>query len=654
MLSLHERLAAIDLRLQSITKVPTDPDSSVVVDDVQTDSTQVKYICMECAWTTSTNSGALADHFTLKHTSRLKCTDCKRLCEHPEELKKHHSQKHRRLASIHLNTENQPEHNHPAERAERIATNIKIDTSAPRTFDQAINTAAPASAQSILNRKSSVQSGCCPHPGCQLTFIDFGTLYEHYIVSHPACITYPGRPRPFKCPFCPKAYRIDRFIPGHVRTHKPKSRSVPGIGDAEDQETLIRQSHVAMAHRRSQSHIEAQAYIDHTSSDEEAECSVSLLEESTHSLFFKNDVVYIDEEIQLESPTSVRSNKKTVQKSLHFREATPIGIVLQACPADSPKSSTENERSSVGVTQHIQTLEPNSSDSMDLVDSYPESLALDESDLRSRPHTPDPSILLNNHLSTRLFHETLSRQLILALQLQHFISVSEVFDLFTYFLNSYQRIYVLQEISRINPNSQDDDDDNHSSILSALHSTGFSDLITAWIDFKRLAIRYAPQHLLLSLRSQASENHNQGSGLPSLASAVTHALLNYCLHLEHLIHARTSSETTTPITTTDQSQSQYHHDFPLYSPLLVPTIATPTSIPPLPLTYLIAALSSRIQSSILATDPSSHITFFTNEMILRGTKNYITVLQMRVRGLYPSAREKGDQDLLMRHTGRIV
>ena len=584
MSSLPEKLADLNQRLQSITQLATEQDDSIKVEDTETGPATSKYICAECAWTTSTNAAALARHFTLKHASHLKCPDCKSLCESQEGLKKHQSQKHSYLL-------NECKHHDPRQSQPRVPANIGTDVLSPTTGDQTIGGKASVNVQSILNRKGSVQSGSCPDPACQLTFLDFNTLYEHFVRSHPLYITDHGHSKPFKCPFCARRYQINRFVSGHVRTHKPKSLGSPGTGDAEDQENLIRQSHIAMAHRRSRSNAEAQAQADRTSSDEEADYSIQMIEEEGYFLISKDDVIYIDEGVEPESPIPERLDQTNVAESRRFKEATPVGLMLHVHPADSYNSRPENEKPSVDLALRTHTPEPKLSDLMDLDDNYSERFALDKDELPSRTSNSDPSIL-TVQLSSEIFYQSLSCEIIRALQIQHFVTVSEVADLFFYFLNEYQRTYVLQELGSI------DLDKHDSSILAALHQTDFKTLLDAWVEFKRLAIRHAPQ-----LIRQAN---NQGAGL---SKSITWALLQYCQNLKTMIY---------------RNEINIAHHFLRDLP---PDNSTITIDAPFP--HLVAALAERVKSRI--NHDSSIV--FTNEMILRGAGDYVKILQTVLRPL---------------------
>lgn len=586
MSSLPEKLAHLTQRLLALTRLPNDRDSSQEVENAGIDLKKPKYICTKCAWTISTNTAALARHFTLKHAFPLKCPDCKSLCENQEGLERHQSQKHRYLL------DDQGKHHDPFESQHRLPTTIQSEATFSTSGDPDIERKASASVQSILNRKSSVQSGSCPDPACQLTFPDFNTLYEHYVASHPSYIIYSGHPKPFKCPFCQKRYQNARFVPGHVRTHKPKSL---GTGDAEDQETLIRQSHIAMAHRKSLSHPEAQLQGDRTSGDDEVGPSVPVVQEQGYRLIIQDDVIYLDEGVEPESPIPERSNQTNFHESRGLQEATRVGLRLQACPADSSSPRPRNERLSVEVASPTHILAPKLSESMDLDDDYPEKFALDEDHFASKKSTTDSNILAVQ-LPTDIFPQGLAREIIRALQMQHFITVSEVADLFLYFLNDYNRTYILNEIGSINPNL------DNGSILATLHSTAFKALLDTWLDFKRLAIRYAPQLV--------REAHNQGA---SLSKSITWALLRYCLNLETMIY---------------RNEVNIAHHLLRHPPLHNFILATDAPFP-----HLIASLTERVKNK---KDHDTAIDF-TNEMVLRGTMEYVYILRIIFQPLYPIA-----------------
>ena len=612
MSSSHGNLAALSTRLQSIGQLPIDHhDPQIKLEDPEIDPTISKYVCAECAWTTAI-AGALARHFTVNHTSLVKCPHCRVICANKKELERHRSQKHRHLClgcQRFFATVSECQQHEPCEREHRIASSTANGAPSRTTIDPPIGGKATASGQSILNRRGSVQSGSCPDPGCQLTFPNFDTLYEHYVRLHPLYIEYRGHPKPFKCPFCPKRYQYDRFIPGHVRTHRSKSSNNPGPGDAEDQEALFRQSQVAMANRDSNVRAGAEGAADHMSSDEQKEYPMFVKEENEHfvpikeeaeeeegfSLGLKEGVLYIDEIVEPLSPLPEQPDQPEERKPQHFRETTPIGLMLQPSPADLPNIHSANGTSNLEGMARVPSVEPSSSDSMDLDDDYPERFALDDDELPSRTKNLDSSIIAT-HLTDGIFHRSLSREIVRALRMQHFINVSEVVDLFTYFLDEHQRIFVLEQLASINLNQHD------SIVLEALHSTVFKALIDAWVDFKRLAIRFAPQLII------QANNQRTGSG-----KSVTWALLQYCLYLENLIY---------------RNKINIAHHFLRDPPLDDFVITTDTPFP-----RLVAALGERVKNRTVH-DLSI---VFTNEMILREMSDYVRILQMIFRPLYPLA-----------------
>ncbi|CAD6591896.1 MAG: hypothetical protein ASARMPREDX12_005481 [Alectoria sarmentosa] len=594
MSSSHGNLVALNRRLQRMAQITADKDHPVKLEEFEIDPTKPMYVCAECAWTTSTNADYLARHFTNKHTSRRKCPECRSICEDQEELEKHRLQEHRHLClrcQRFFATVDECKHHEPCESQQYITPTAEIGASSHTVIDRPIDGKAPASGKNILNRRGSVRSVSCPDPGCQLTFPDFDTLYEHYVALHPLSIVYRGHPKPFKCPFCSKRYQHDRFVPGHVRTHKRKYSIVSGTGDAEDQETLFRQSQIAMANRESQFRVETQAQADRTSSDEEERYSVPIKEEEDYSLVLKDGVVYFDEVVEPENSTPEQSDQTDVQEPQPCRKMMPIGLVFQASPADLPTSLPANETPTVGAL----TTQPELSDSMDLDDDYPERLALDDDELPSRTSNIDSKIT-SAQLLNGIFQQSLSREIVCALQMQHFIHVSEVVDLFTYFLDEPQRIYVLEQLSSINLNQHD------SSMLETLHGTVFKALIDAWVDFKRLAIRFAPQ-----LMTEANEKRT-GSG-----KSVTWALLQYCLNLENAIY---------------RNQINIAHHFLRDPPLDDFLVTTDTPFP-----RLVTALAERVKNRTV----HDLAIVFTNEMILREMSNYVKILQMIFRPLYPLA-----------------
>ena len=599
MSSLDEKLAALSRRLKSSYQYQPNQNDPFERTDVEIDPIISKYICTECAWTTSINADALARHFTSRHASPpLKCPDCKFLFESIEELKKHRSQKHRhhcpRCQRI-FATVDQCKHHEPCESQYQNALKTIEETASHTLIDKAKGRKLSASSQSILNKRGSVQFGSCPDAGCQLTFLDFNTLYAHYVGSHPASMVTQGHSKPFKCPFCSKRYQHHRFIPGHVRTHKPKTSSAPGIGEATDQVALIRQSHVAMANRESESRAEAQPQPDHISSDEEEHRITIKQEEGLEvnwSVILTDGVVYIDGGVNSGSANTEQTDQTYTQQPQRFGKAMPIGLVFQASSTDL----SNFERGSAKIAPRELAAEPEVSDPMYLDGDYPESLALEDDELPSEMSHSDPSINTTQHYDES-FHQNLSREIIYALQMQHFVDVSEVVDLFTHFLDKYQRLYVLEQLGSIKV-------DQHDSIISEeLNRTVFKDLIDAWVSFKHLAIHTAPQ-----LMRQANV------AKIGLSKAVTWVLLQYCLNLENMIY---------------RNETNIAHHFLRDPPVELNLEVTPDA----PFPCLIAALAERVKTRT-AHDPS---TVFTNEMIFRGIEDYVKILQMVLRPLYPLA-----------------
>lgn len=347
-----------------------------------------------------------------------------------------------------------------------------------------------------------------------------------------------------------------------------------------------------MANRQSQSHAGFQGQADRTLNDEE--CSIPI-KEGDYSLVLEGCAICIDIGIEKENPNTEQSDQTDVQESQRLRKTTPIGFVLQACPATSSDTHPANKRSSVSIIARTDIAEPELSDSMDLDDDYSERFALDDHELPSRTRSLDCSIVAAQICET-MFHQGLSCEIIRALRMQHSVEVSEVVDLLTYFLDYHQRLFVLKQLGSIDPTRHDSD------ILEALHGTVFKDLLDAWIEFKRLAIRLAPQPMI--------QANDQGNG-PT--KSVTWALLQYCLKLEDVIYG---------------SQVNIAHHF-LRDPRLHNFVPTPDT----PLPQLISAPADRVKKRIV-DDPS---TVFTNEMILRGVREYVELLQTTFKPLYPIA-----------------
>jgi len=95
------------------------------------------------------------------------------------------------------------------------------------------------------------QARICPHPGCGQTFEDQAKLLTHFHGLHPLSVYLPGKKNPFKCPFCPKKYRMERHMLAHQRKDHLTDKE-PSRNDISNQEALIRRSHISMARKASQ------------------------------------------------------------------------------------------------------------------------------------------------------------------------------------------------------------------------------------------------------------------------------------------------------------------------------------------------------------------------------------------------------------------
>ena len=293
------------------------------------------------------------------------------------------------------------------------------------------------------------------------------------------------------------------------------------------------------------------------------------------------------------SQTAEQKDQTDMQQPRPIGKAIPVGLIVQASSTNLPsleRRSLENNLCGLSA-------EPKVSDLMDLDDNYPERFALDDDELPSRMRNLDPSINTAQHHS-QLFHQTLSHDIIYALQMQHFVDAIEVVELFTYFLDEYQRLYILEQLGSISVDQHD------STILEELNRTVFKDLIDAWVSFKRLAIHTAPQ--LIRQANMAKIG---------VGKAILWALLQYCLNLENQIY---------------RNENNVAHQLLRYPPVNTNSIL-PT--PDAPFSYLVAALAERVKTRT-AHDPS---TIFTNEMIFRGMRDYVKMLQTVFRQLYPIA-----------------
>ena len=468
-------LAGLEQRLNGLVQSLDAQDSSIKSEPLAIDPSLPRYVCGECAWTTSKRQG-LAIHFTRKHNPlHFTCPvrECNLNCSSQWDVDKHFQQKHAIQCSypgcaevftgtsqlhIHLEKEHPPGNAHHPE-------NGNPDTS--RLFQ-------------------------CPWPGCQLAFPANAALFDHYDAEHPLSLYQPNTPKPYRCPFCSKGYTREKYMKAHQSSSHRPSRWAKSVtdGSTSDQQALIQQSHVSMAARASVAHSGDLISIEGSSSDSE-----ELLDgEEEYSITIAGGRIYIDDELVLSSP-----------------EPEDIGPSKQAGAAVHQSSTQRNERMAIGYIIQPQSTDHMMSD-VDDEEQYPERWALDDNELPREQRYSTLGRVVDQFADPQQGRRILRRMLYI-LHLHQWVSVGELMDLWSTLLAPEHRIVILQQLHDI------DLVEDESKLLSILHGSVLSELINAWAQFKLLPLQYFPD--VFPQNPTAKE--------------IISAILGYCRGLEDLI-----------------------------------------------------------------------------------------------------------------------
>ena len=471
----HPSLARLEQCLDGLVQSLDSQEPSIKSEPLNIDPSQPRYVCGECAWTTSKRQG-LAIHFTRKHNPlHFTCPvkECKIRCSSQWDVDKHFQQQHAIPCSypdckevfavtsqlhIHLEKKHPPGDTNPPK-------NGNPDTS--KLFE-------------------------CPWPGCRRAFPDNAILFDHYDTEHPLSLYQPNVPKPYKCPFCSKGYTREKYMKSHQSSsHRPSRWATSDAdGSTSDQEALIQQSHVSMARRASEARSGDPASVEDSSSESERLPDG----EEEYSITIVGGRIYIDDELVLSSPEP-KNIEPTKQAS---------SFVLQ-------NSTQRNERMAIGYI-----LQPQSSDHImsdaDDEEEYPERWALDDDELPREQRYSSPSHVADQFADPEQGRRILHRMLYI-LHLHQWISVGELMDLWRTLLTSEQRLVILQQLHDINLV------EDETKLLSILHGSVLSELINAWAQFKLLPLQYFPHAF------------PQNPAAKEMISAI----LGYCRGLEDLI-----------------------------------------------------------------------------------------------------------------------
>ncbi len=468
-------LARLEQRLDGLVQSLDDQEPPIKAEPLNIDPSLPRYVCGECAWTTSKRQG-LAIHFTRRHNLlHFTCPvrECRIHCSSQWDVDKHFQKQHAIPCSysgckevftgtsqlhVHLEKKHPPGGSSPPEDG-------NPDTS--RLFE-------------------------CPWPGCRRGFPDNAALFDHYDAEHPLSLYQPNTPKPYKCPFCSKGYTREKYMKSHQSSsHRPSRWATSNAdGSFSDQQSLIQQSHVSMARRTSKARPGHPPRLEDLSSESE-----ELLDgEEEYSITIVGGRIYIDDELVLSSP-----------------EPRNIGPTEQANSGVSQTSIQRNERMAIGYL-----LQPQSPDHMmlgaDDEEEYPERLALDEDELPREQRYSSLSHVADQFADPEQGRRILHRMLYF-LHLHQWVTVGELMDLWSTLLTSEHRIIILQQLHNINLV------EDESKLLAILHGSVLSELINAWAQFKLLPLQYFP------------DVFPQNPTAKEMVSAV----LGYCRGLEDLI-----------------------------------------------------------------------------------------------------------------------
>lgn len=448
-----EQLVALAQRLQSLPYTSNHQGSHVEPESLTVESSQGKYICGECALTFSTVYG-LRQHFTKQH---IRVQDRPHVCQQDgcgrrflteASLKAHLSRGFHYLHCGHAGRQS--------------------------TFNDGAHLSQHE--KQHWQRDSDFHTRTCPHPGCGKIFADQASLFAHYNGLHPLSILQPGIKNPFKCPFCPKRYNLERYMPSHQRRDHSTNQ---GSSDNDSQEALIRQSQESMARKASQAPHESDTELDYASQEDDE----SLHQTDDHEFSLDGDTVYIRNIKDEPVPSSPYERENQAQPG-----SMAIGYLL--------------------ASQHIDHEGPHVASHED---EYPESFALDEDELpRSNDKIPVPMTDAFHH---ELHGQRIIRWMLILLKLEGWLGVSEVLDVWDTLLTPDQRMSVLQQLQSIDVGNED------SVILSALHESVLCEVIHAWARFK-----------LLTFQIPAEMKQHMSS-----AKDTALAILRYCQAFEKLI-----------------------------------------------------------------------------------------------------------------------
>lgn len=316
----------------------------------------------------------------------------------------------------------------------------------------------------------------CPHPGCGQIFPDQAALFAHYDGLHPLSVYSPGKKLPFKCPFCQKKYAMERYMLGHQR--RDHSTNEGSLSEQyENQTALIRESHDSIARKASRMVKDIPIVCPVANRGTEPH-----IKRKEYSLSTENLAIYVDNKTDPVSPQLYEPGERSPQDR---SEKMAIDYVLHSISVVEAPHATHED--------------------------YPESYALNHWEM---PRETAKTFNLNSaQFSGDALGQRLIHWVLVVLDMNHWLTLSEVLELWEAFLTPAQRVIILEQLNQIDVGGDD------TAIFSALHGSVLCEVIHEWAQFKLLTLQ-VPEEL--------RQHSNSAKG-------TTWAILKYCTELETLI-----------------------------------------------------------------------------------------------------------------------
>ena len=345
---------------------------------------------------------------------------------------------------------------------------------------------------------------------------------------------------------------------GHQRRDHSTNEGSPSE-QYESQTALIRESHASMARKASRVAVEDTSLI-YSAAKDSTEPQIKWNEDS---LIIEQPTVYMDDI----EPVSPHTHQPSGQVSHNRSEKMAISYVLHS-------------RSLVKAPPHTANVD------MDSDEEYPESYALDDWEMPreiAQDWHPKSDRFSSDALGQRIIHWVLT-----LLDMNHWLTVSEVVELWDAFLTPAQRFIILEQLNQI------DVGNDNIAALSTLHGSVLCELIHGWAKFKLLTLQ-VPEDLRQHCNS---------------AKGTTWTILKYCTELEMLIkEGRLTASTLGLVWPVSLREA----------PIDEPRVSLDA-----PFVELLAALEARVKCR--AVHPNW--TQFTNELVLKEMTHYLQDLKI--------------------------